>query len=445
MKSFKFYSMALAAMMAGAAFTACSDDGYKPIQGVEQLSDVHYDVWVSLDGTTGMGSGSEASSIIVLGVESLEDSTKTIDFKGVGADVTAVMDAETIVKGKYYYQAHPLGAERKFAKYQITNAGVKTIAEHRFDKNTYNDRRYTHAWLNDSTFVVMAANGKADAIMWTKIVDQGNKLRIAAEGTLDLSATGISKFSTSGLLRYREADNTLVYIFQNKSVTTSFFAAFIDANTMDVKATDEEARMGADVCSQYIPAGTAYGELLQNKMFQDEKGNIYVAANCTYLNAKSSTCQYGRLVRINAGDNCFDKTYMGYNKADGKIVTVDYLGYNKALLYIQDPKHCGLTNDNTQYKKGENWGDAYNCYYAVLDMTTDEVSELTYNGKVLPYSIGTFSQRSFVLNNKAYIGINPQHSAPVIFVYDIKSQQISRGCTINEGYEFNRIVYIEGK
>lgn len=78
----------------------------------------------------------------------------------------------------------------------------------------------------------------------------------------------------------------------------------------------------------------------------------------------------------------------------------------------------------------------------MLDLTTDEVTELTCDGKKLPYSSGTFSQRSFILNGKAYIGVNPEHSAPCVYVYDIKSGNMKKGITIQEGYDFSRIVYI---
>ena len=453
MKAIQFLSLAFAATLSVASFTACSsDDDPKDIPGIEQIKDVHYDVWVSLNGTTGMGSGSTATSIIVRSVNSLEDSTQTIDFRNEGADITSVMDEEVIVKGGYYYQANPLGTNPNYAKYKITNAGVETIAERPFGTNTFKDRRYTHAWISDNEFVIMAANGSTSDVIWTKIKDNGNSLAITAEGSLRLDTiTGIAKYSTSGLVRYRQKDNTLVYVFQNKNNQNSFFVAFIDAATMKVKNYVEETRAA-------LPAGTAYGELLQNKMFKDEHDNIYIAANTPYDNdrARSTTSQFGRIFRINAGENKIDESYVAYNKPScqfettpslaysSKIITCDYLGQNKALLYLQDPVHTGCSTDNTQYA-GWGSGAQYNCYYAILDLTTDAVTEVEYNGKPLPYSHGTFSQRSFVLNNKAYIGTNPKNGAPVVYVLDIRSGKVSKGATIKEGYDFDRIVYVNGK
>lgn len=458
MKFTKIFAFALAATVSATAFTACSDDddnNGKDVAGVTQLKDVHYDVWASLDGTTGMGSGSSASATIVRSVNSLEDNI-TIDFKNEGADVTAKMDAEAIIRNGYYYEANPLGTNPCYSKFKITNSGVQTVAERPFAKNTYKDRRYTHAWLSDNEFVVMAANGSKNDVIWTKIKDNGNSLEIESEGSLDLgtATNGMKGFSTAGLLRYRKTDNTLVYVFTSSNSKKSYYVAFVDASTMKVKNFVEEK-------NAEIPAGTAYGELLQNKMFMDEHDNIYIASN-NQFNSQSedgknhTTSQFGRLVRIKAGEYKMDESYLGYNKPScenettpslefsSKIITCDYLGNNKALLYLQDPVFTGCTASNHDYN---GWGGKaqFNCYYAILDLTTDKVSVVMYNGTHLPYSNGTFSQRSFVLNNKAFIGTNPKNGAPAIFIYDIKSGKVIKGATIKEGYAFDRIVYVNGK
>jgi hypothetical protein len=146
--------------------------------------------------------------------------------------------------------------------------------------------------------------------------------------------------------------------------------------------------------------------------------------------ASSSTQQRGTLLRIKHGATEFDKSYKGYNYPKGKLVTVDCLDANKVLLYIQDPEHTGA----------EGWGSDYNCYYAVLNLNTDQVEELKYNGAVLPYSSGTFSQRSIVVGDKAYIGVNPKAEQPCVYIYNIKSGEVTKGLSITKGYEFDRIV-----
>ena len=389
MKTFNlFWAMLLLATTA--FFTACDDSDNNdthatdPDKNEEIIQNVHYDIWDSLDETSGMGKGGTS---LVQSLNSLEED-KTIDFINKGCDVTASIDEETIIKDKYYYQAAPC-KKPCFGKYQIVNNELRTIQERPFKTNTYKDRRYTHAWIDDNTLVIIAANGKADEIIWTKL--NAATMEIIAEGNLGLAEkNGFTKFSTSGLARYRKSDNTIIYAFQDKNDKKAFYVAFIDATNMTVKNYVKE-----DHAEQM--AGTAYGELLQHKMFLDDNDNLYIACNSRIPNSEKSTCQYGCLLRINKNQYDFDK--------------------NKALLYIQDPKHTGISSDNAIY---EGWGDKYNCYYAVLDLTTDDKKELTYNGNLLPYSSGTFSQRSFILNGKAYIGVNPEKSAPVVYVYDIK-------------------------
>lgn len=428
MRNLKFLALAFSAILTSLSFTACSDEDNKGEGDGEEIANVHYDVWVTVGQSSGMG---KTGDRLVKSTNSLEEQ-KEITFKNEGCDVTAFLNSETIIKGKYYYQAAPL-KQGRFGKYQIINNEVRVIAERPFKANTYQDRRYSHAWLSDDEFVVMAANGTADEVIWTKLKDKGNSLEIVAEGDLGLSdLTKFKKFSTSGLAKYRKSDNTIIYAFQNKNVTTSFFVAFIDAATMKVKSFVEEKRAEQ-------MAGSAYGELLQNKMFFDDNENLYIACNSLIKETitPSTTCQYGALLRIKNGEMDFDKNYKGYNHT-GKLVTADYLGNNKAVIYIQDPEYTGVGPNNDPGK----WGDKYNCYYALLDLTTDQKEEFTYNSEKLPYSSGTFSQRSFVLNGKAYIGVNPEHSSPAIYIYDSKTNKVTKGTTIKEGFNFNRIVYI---
>ena len=175
-------------------------------------------------------------------------------------------------------------------------------------------------------------------------------------------------------------------------------------------------------------------------MFFDDEENLYLACNSRIPDSEKSTCQYGRLLRIKKGELDFDKSYEGYKNYTGKLVTVDYVGNNKAILYIQDPQHTGTSSNNALYA---GWGDEYNGYYALLDLTTDQKEEFTYNGEKLPYSSGTFSQRSLVTTNKVYIGVNPKTSEPCVYIYDIKTGKTEKGLTIAEGYGFDRIVLID--
>ncbi|KXB83164.1 hypothetical protein HMPREF3034_01407 [Prevotella sp. DNF00663] len=429
----KIYLLVIVAtsIFVGGLFTACSNDD-EPNRNPDEILGVHYDIWVTPGQSTGMGSN---DAIIVQNLKSLEGDS-TINFKNTGVDVTAKLYQESIIKGMYYYQI-PKEKDR-FGKYQIINGQIITVKERPFDKNTYKDRRYTHAWLANNELVVMAANGEANDVVWTKY--NTDNMTIEAEGSLDLAKkTRVKQYSTSGLATYRASDNKLIYFFceKAKKATKQVFAAFINPTTMAVEKLDSTT-VGEEM------AGTAYGELLQDKRFFDDNQNLYLPLLSSIAGAKSATSKYSRIVRINNGEEKFDKSYIGMNTGtnNGKIVTCDYVGGNKALLYIQDPEHTGTSKDN-RLSKG--WGANYNCYYALLDLSTNVLKEFTYKGKALPYSSGTFSQRSFILNNKVFIGVNPQDSPACVYVYNKRTQELTKGITIATGYQFTRITHILDK
>ena len=417
MKKLNFYFYALLMAVMSLSFVSCedSDDNEDP----NPLETAHFDIWVSIGGTSGMG---KENTQLVQNTKTLDDPATVIDYEGTGVDVTAKLFQESIIKGQFYYQI-PQEKDR-FGKYRIGTNGIETVAEIAFGTNTYKDRRYAHAWIDDNTFVVLAANGDKDAVIWTKF--NATDMTIIAEGTLEGLTDQLDAFSTSGIASYRSSDNMILYSYCHSKSTyrDRVFMAFIDASDMSVVKNVEDDRAS-------FMAGTAYGQLLQSKAFFDENGDYYLACNTRIEGSEKSTMQFGSLLRIKKGETDFDKEYLGYRNASngkGKLVTVQSLESGKALLYIQDP----------EYTNAEGWGSDYNCYYAILDLYADEITVLD-----MPFSEGTFSQRSVVLGNKAYIGVNPKETAPCVYVYDINAESLTKGLTITEGYSFDRIVTLD--
>ncbi len=442
MKKMRFLTGAVCAAVLVMGWTACSDETGGGKEGDwDEIDDVHFDIWTSTGGTSGMGS---SATILVRSVNSLEEGAQ-IDCAGSNSHVVSdKINEEVIVFGDKYYQINVINSGKN-SIFKIDNQqGVVFKASYPMGKNSFKERSYTHAWIGDE-LVVMASNGAGTEILWSKY--DGETMRPLEEGSLNLGTLTASEeapdfvyFSTSGLLRYRKADNRLLYFFQKKNGTgrkgvsdNRIYMAVIDPATMQVEAWDVDDR------AEQI-AGTAYGELLQNKMFFDGDGNLYVACNSQIPGSEKSTCQFGRLMRVKRGEKRIDRSYLGAAGMESKLVTVDYLGNGKALLYLQDPQHTGCAESNAS---AAGWGEAYNCYYALLDLQTDVMTEFVCNGQRLPFSMGTFSQRSLVLNGKAYLGTNPQNSAPTIYVYDILTGQTRVGCTLKEGVDFSRIVYVE--
>ena len=411
MKQFKFFLMAITAMIAF-IFQSCSDNDDPALeQEPEESVEKYFDIWVK--------AGTDEVSYLVRNVSDVTDPSMVIDYKNTGADITAKLDEEIIFKDGYYYEI-PISADR-----------LDVISERPFQSNTYKRYRYTHCWLDETTLCIMAYNGNASApgIIWTKL--NTTDMTIIAEGQLegvDIDVENGFYFSTSGIAKYRESDGYIIYMTQKKSKfwSNNFNVIFIKASDMTVKCDVEENRV-------HTMAGTAYGELLQDKTFWDDKGNLYVACNTEREDATSYTQQVGNLLRINKGEFEFDQNYMGHNYDAGKLITSTYMGNNKAILYLQDPVHTNAAG----------WGNNYNCYFAVLDLKTDVRTELMYEGKPLPYSQGTFAQFAVVRDGKIYLATNPETEAPGIYIYDIEKNQMAKGLSIQEGYSFRRLVPME--
>lgn len=417
MKKVSFYLTACIVLALNMIFVSCDDEDTNI--DPNPLETAHFDIWVSIGGSGGMGSD---NTLLVQNTKELDDADTVIDFKGSGVDVTAKLFQESITKGQYYYQI-PQEKDR-FGKYRIGSTGIETVNEIAFSTNSYKDRRYAHVWIGENTLVILAANGDKDAIIWTKL--NTTDMTIIDEGTLEGLTDDLDTYSTSGLADYRASDKMIMYSYcHSKSAQREkVYMAFINADDMSVEHTAVDNRVE-------FMAGTAYGQLLQDKAFFDENGDYYLACNTKIDGYTSITQQYGSLLRIKAGETEFDDTYRGYTTSSGKqgkLVTVQLLESGKALIYVQDPTYTGA---------GE-WGSAYNCYYAILDLTTDELTKLD-----IPFSEGTFSQRSVILGDKAYIGVNPEDSEPCVYVYDINNETLTKGMTITEGYEFDRIVAID--
>lgn len=425
MKKIKFTLLAFMAAMTAFSFTACSDDNSEPTPDVPAVDEgkYHFDLFVTVDKHGGMSS---KNTTIVNSTASLTADKGVITIKREGAELND-FSMESISKGKYYYQV----SDKGFVKYQIKNNSVRTIQERPFKTNTYKVRSYTHAWLNDRTLVIMSANGKADKIIWTKL--NADDMSISGEGTLQLPLPASTlegqetkKFTTSGILTYNEKAGKLYYFYFGKSggtganskATTKFHTAVLNPETMAVES--DKANAKADEM-----AGSAYGELMQNSVMYDENGNLYLAA------FNRSKVEEGCLLRIKKGESDIDPAYSGYKNTEGKLLTVQYLGGNKALIYAR--------NDAKGTKI-----DSYSHYYAIVNLSTGQSERLKYNGKEIAYSGGRFSQRSVIFNNKAYIGVHTE-DAPnsIIYIYDIKTGAIEKGAEVDGRFFFDMIRVIE--
>ena len=391
---------------------------------IDPIPDVarHFDLTVTVGKQGGMG---RDVTTIMQTRQSLTEG-EVVDFKGVGAEINADYTMEAIYKGKYYYQV-PVSSDR-FVKLQFKDNKMEVVKQRPFKENTYKARNYTHAWLNDNTLLIISTDGEHKQVIWTKL--NTDDMTIISEGTLNINvAEGYNVLTTSGVAAYRKSDNKVFYFYYNKKETSGsskttnepfFRIAVIDPETMAV-----EQEIINKEAAQMTPS--AYGELLQNAIFFDEGDNMYVSAFNT-VSKKNIGC----LLRIKKGEFDFEAGYNGFPGAMGKLLTIQYMGNGKALAYSGD-NAVGTSID------------AYAYYYSIVDLYNKTVTPLAYNGTAIPYSSGSFSQRTAVdrAAGKAYIGVNTETAQPQIYVYNIKSGEVTEGLKVAEGYYFEQIRLIE--
>lgn len=418
MRKIKFLLTSFMALFIAFGMTSCSNDD-EPEQPDDPtiIQDYHFDLWVALNKHGGMGRDVQT---LVRSVNSLEADQPEITFQGTGTEVNSLLSLETILKGAYYYQV-PVSSDR-FAKYIIKDNKVVVVKERRFQTNTYATRKYTHAWINDNTLVIMAANGDATKIVWTKL--NADDMTIISEGILDVKMPeGGKVFNTSGILTYRPSDNKLFYFYfaknRRKGVRVGpMMTAVINPATMAVES-ETPCFLNCEM------VGTAYGELLQTTTFIDGNNNLYIACVTDDADGK----EHSHLLKIPANSTSFDQSYDGFT-AGGKLISVMYVGGNKVVAYARDDAAgTGI--------------DSFSHYYTVIDVVSKTSTPITYNGQRLAYSSGRFSSRMAYVNHKAYIGVDAEGQKPQIYIYDVEKNQTALGATMASGYYFEQIRVVE--
>lgn len=421
MRKFRFLRTSLMALFIALGMTGCSEND-QPDAGPDDptlIQDYHFDLWVALDRHGGMGRDVHT---LVRGMNSLGADQPEITFQNTGVEVNSIMSLETILKGAYYYQV-PVSGDR-FAKYIIKDNRVEVVKERRFQTNTYSTRKYTHAWISDNILVIMAASGDASKIIWTKL--NADDMTIISEGTLDVKMPeGGELFTTSGILTYRAYDNKLFYFYYAKTGkslgskrVSPMMTAVINPATMAVES-DTPCFLDCEM------VGTAYGELLQTTTFIDGDNNLYIAC----VNDDADGNEHSHLLKIPADSTSFDQSYDGFT-ADGKLISVMYVGDNKVICYAREDK-IGTKIDDFSH------------YYMLIDVVAKTSTPISYNGQRLAYSSGRFSSRMAYVNHKAYIGVDAEGQKPQIYIYDVKDNRTLLGATMEPGYYFEQIRVVE--
>ena len=430
-KFFVIMTIAMVTMMSMAA--SCNEPEPEPEpEPTPVVKDYNFDLFVCAVKHGGMSQNKNGT--YVRSVPALTSDQPRVEFTGKGIDITQDYTLESITKGKYYYQV-PQKATGGFVKFHIERnaAGEESIvedAEVPFKDNTYSARKYTHAWIDDGkTLVVVGTAKKTTQIIWSKLSE--STMAIQSEGVLDIKLPeGYNAFSTAGLLTYRQSDKKLYYFYLTKTAEgrtetnagVKTYIALIDPASMEVVSNTE---VPESVMEQ--TAGSAYGELMQSMIMYDEADNLYLAGFNTV-----GDDELGVLRRIPAGQTTFDANWNGFKNPEGKLLTVQYLGNGKALCYSRDEK-LGTKIDSKSH------------FYSIINLSDGTRTRVKYNGVDLQYCGGRFSQRSVVVNDKAYIGVGGETEGeaeatyPTIYIYDCKTGVVEKGVELSKGFCFDII------
>ena len=437
MKALKHLLLILTVAMVSMMSMASSCEKQPDPEPKPEIKDYNFDLFVCAVKHGGMSKNKNGT--YVRSVSALTADQPMVEFTGKGIDITEDFTLESITRGKYYYQV-PQRATGGFVKFHIERnaAGEESIvedAEVPFKDNTFDARKYTHAWIGDSTtLVIVGTDAKHTKIFWTKLNE--SNLAVQSEGTFDITLPeGYGSFSTSGLLTYRKSDKKLYYFYFAKpaagmsdAATSQVYTAIINPQTMAV-----ESNIKVDNAIMEETAGSAYGELMQSMIFYDEADNLYLAGLKT-VDGK----EMGVLRRIPVGKTTFDASWNGFPNPEGKLLTVQYLGDGKALSYSRD-ETLGTKIDSKSH------------FYSIINLSDCTRSRVKFNGQDLQYCGGRFSQRSAVVNGKAYIGVGgevegaDEATNPTIYIYDCKTGAVEKGVELSKGFCFDIIRAMEAK
>ncbi len=432
MKKFRLILMALAALVSLNLSTSCSKDNNKdediPTPDVKKYQ---YELYVCPVKHGGMSMNKNGT--FVRKVNALTADQPMVEFNGKGLEITNKYTMESITKGKYQYQI-PESADR-FVKFEIKvdaagNETAELVSEKPFSSNTYFARKYTHAWIdNGATLVIIGTDATHKTVYWSKLRE--SDMSVISEGTLGISVPdGFSSLSTSGILTYREKSNDLVYFYNGKAdagmtdaATSNLFVAVIDPATMAVKSNKVAPKSLATES-----AASAYGELMQNTVMYDESGNLYFAC---LIEVNGQEC--GSLLKIKAGATEFDTSYNGFPNPEGKLLTVQYLGNGKALAYSR-VNSLGTKIDSPSH------------FYSIINLSNGSRERVQYNGTDLPYCSGRFSQRTAVVDGKAYIGVADKDNLTAgVYIYDIATGKVEKGVELQGGFCFDIIRVVDAE
>lgn len=390
-------------------------------------------VWFDLFVSAGAHFGMNPTATYVRSVASLEADQPVIEFTGKAIDITNRFTIESITRGRYYYQV-PLEDSNRFVKFHIEHneAGeeylLRKVDEEIPFKNVYYPRKFLHGWRGKYLFM-LSVDFDNQEYYWTR--RRGDNLAISREGRAKFNLPAGYGVSEPGLLTITPTNHNRIYYFYSvidssgKSRPTLHYGEFNNVNMKMLWENVVQSRLMEEL------AADGYTELLGNTIAYDESGNLYLAGLANEGGLQVSVLR--RIVTTQATDNyghpVFDSGWNGFLDPEGKLLTIQYVGNDKMLLYSRNDR-LGKEIDSRSH------------FYSILDLKTGKRERLSCNGVPLPYCTGGLSRRSDVLDGKAYIGVtggDGPDDCPMIYIYDSATGDVVPGARLEKGYYFDLI------
>ncbi len=397
----KFSKCLFAAVCAAMLFTSCSknedpDPKETEMKTATKTETPKFGIW------TQVGS-SPNTSYSILGVNSLREGSVKLEGKGI--DVSTSLDNSVITRDGYYYFYD--SSKGQFGKYHLEDGAVSAVKQVPLSNLA---SLAGHTWINDKTLVIIGTNNAADAVHYSVIDVNNLSIKNGSVSGLPELRKGY-RYRVGGDLQYK--DGKLFFSVIMQYITSSIL--YPRLNTLAVSYPGFVVTHNS-MDSHTVGVGSPSGDFATS--FVNEQGDMY------FLTSWNGTWRTGtispRLIyRIKAGSDELDEVYIlkpnerfGYEPAAGGLFM--NLGDGKAIIkYQKDPE-----DTNTLFG------------YVILNLTTGkEVRKLTE----IPFG-GSGERNVYVEDGKAYIAVLSGKGTDYIWIYDSKTDQVSKGLQIQGGY-----------
>ncbi len=346
----------------------------------------------------------------IITTNSIDSGKLTIRQSGVDIP-TQEFDRSIIVKnGRFYFLR-----EGKFRKYTLEKTGLKEIAQLSMpDQHIENIN-----WLNNDTLLLFTSDNKTNRHLWyTKVAVNDFKVAQQQEIIIPPSASDFNIISV-GFSTIHQQQLLVGYTFNKIINETDFttidtlYVATFDKTTLQLKEIQKDTR------STY-PGGI---NTVQSYSFNDEEGNYYFMA-CPGIALGNIPSKPTAIFKIGQKSTqidpnyFFDLTAQTHNHAYGMW----YLGNHQAIV---------RSERKDRYTDFSDHHSTYQFEYFLVDLSTKTTRKLN-----LPFDKGTRKESVLVENGKAYITIDDSSDKHQVWVYDIKSGQITPGTQLDQETDF---------